>query len=846
MTDFPQLPISQVLPELQQALFQHHQLLLLAPPGAGKTTLVPLALLDQSWLGLQKILLLQPRRVAARSVAQRMAELLAEPVGQTVGYRLRMDTKVSASTRIEVMTEGVFLRLLQADPSLEGVGLVIFDEFHERNLDSDLAMALSLNSRELFGDLREQPLKLMVMSATLDGVALAEFLQSACNAEVPQIVSEGRSYPVAIHYCGEYKPAEDSVARVKSVLLRAINETEGNILVFLPGVGEIRRLNQLLGDEPLPESVQIGELHGSQSLEDQRRALQPPPPGSRRVTLTTSIAQTSLTIEGVTVVVDSGLIRSPRFDPRTGLSRLQVHTVSKATATQRTGRAGRLAPGVCYRLWSEAQHQQRVDQDTPEILSADLCELILQATAWGEPNLQHLHWLDTPPTHLQNAACDLLRSLNALNTQQLTEHGQKLLAVPLHPRLGHMMVVGAELGCLALSAELAILLQAKDPLQNRSDSTDIAERISFLQTSQTNEAKRLRTEVKALLRQTQSMLSVESVQNPLEEHLAIGLLLASAYPDRIAKKTRGSDFKLANGRGVSLPTHDALAQSPWLVVANIGGRQGASRDRAFMAARLDESLFATHLKFLVEQQDRIDWDNQQGRFVGEQLDKIGQLIWRSRELQTISSEQRRQVIYQRVRDQGLAIFNCPDAVKTLQARVQLAQQSHLSSSQCQADQWPDFSEVGLLNTLEDWFMPSVDAIKTAADFKQVDVLSLLKNQLDWPQQQLLNDQLPEKIQVPSGSNIRIDYLASPPVLAVRLQEMFGLQVSPSLANGRVKLLIHLLSPAGRPLQITDDLAGFWAGSYQAVRKEMKGRYPKHHWPEDPYSVAPTRRAKSRS
>ncbi|WP_317929403.1 ATP-dependent helicase HrpB [Halioxenophilus sp. WMMB6] len=838
MPELPHFPISDLLAEIQGQLQHSDQLALLAPPGAGKTTLVPLALLAETWLGQQKIILLQPRRIAARAAAERMAELLGEPVGARVGYRVRLETVVSDDTRIEVVTEGVFLRLLQADPTLAEVGLVIFDEFHERSLNSDLALALALSSRELFGDLREQALKLLVMSATLDGGGVTGLLSEACGEPVRCLESEGRAYPVETIYTGLYEPGRDQTPAIVAAIRRALAEAAGNLLVFLPGVGEIARTETALTEAGLADNVRVAAIHGSLNLADQRRVLQPPPANSRQITLATSIAQTSLTIPGISVVIDSGLIRNPSYDPRTGLTRLATQRISKATAAQRAGRAGRLAAGVCYRLWSASQQQQLAEQDTPEIVNADLTELVLQMRAWGVTAAEELHWLNPPSASLFASAEALLEELGALAGEGLSAHGQQLLQLPVAARIGHMLVRAKAQGLLSEATLLAALLAAKDPLQGAHHSVDIHERMDFIQHSQTPAAKRLRQEANQLARLTEA-LTIDTDRLPLAAEQQQAWLLANAYPDRLARRQRGADYKLANGRGVSLEAHDPLTKSEWLAVASLGGREGTARDRVFLAAAFDPSLLVGHFKHLVSSEIICDWDDANGRFVGEQRWRVGQLLWRSEAIAQLNPQQKRAAVSQRLRKRGLGLLNWTPEATQLRARLQW-----LATLQPE-EPWPAVSDTALLHDLEQWFAPALDTITKDEDFQRVDVASLLLNLLDWPAQQRLNELLPSKIAVPSGSNIAIDYTQEPPVLAVRLQEMFGLATTPALAEGRLPLVIHLLSPAGRPLQITQDLGGFWAGSYQAVRKEMKGRYPKHHWPEDPYSVPATRRAKPR-
>jgi len=837
MIQLPKLPVIEVLDQLDRVLTDQHEAILTAPPGAGKTTLVPLACLASSWLLGQKIILLQPRRIAVRAAAQRMAELCNGAVGERIGYRVRMETRVSAQTQIEIMTEGVYLRLLNSDPALEGVGLVIFDECHERHLDTDLALALTLNARKLFSDLRPQPLKLLLMSATLEATALQRLLQSDSGHDVPLIESFGRSFPVQQVYLGNAAHHWDQTDALFKAVSRALNETTGHILVFLPGVAEINRLQQRFHDERMDSQIEVSVLHGNLALAQQHAVLQPPAQGIRRITLATSIAQTSLTIEGVSVVVDSGYIRVPRFDPRTGLSRLESQRISKATAAQRAGRAGRLGPGFCYRLWSEAEQFNLTEHDTPEIVNADLCQLTMQLIAWGTPDASDLAWLDPPKASSMASAYDLLVQLGAVTQHQLTLLGEQMLALPVHPRLAAMVMFADDKRSVELAGLLSALISAKDPLAD-GNSSDIADRVDYVKNNHSRVAKQLRREAQQIISARPKWRSPPKNLDHLQDSQCLAVLLAIAYPDRIAKRTQGCDFKLANGRGVSLQPHDPLARCDWLVVTSLGGRQGLSRDNVFLAAAFDPNILTHELPGKVVSKEVTYWDSKQDRLLSERQTWLGELCFRS-EPSEVSRVFREQALLDYVRITGLSLFNWDAGARQLCARVRLAAELEPGSG------WPDFTDSGLLAALEKWLLPAAGQIRRGEDFKQVQLPAQLLALLDWSQQQRLAEQFPKCMLVPSGLEVEIDYLSYPPILAVKLQAMFGLKSTPTIAGGRVPLVVHLLSPAGRPLQVTQDLAGFWAGSYQQVRREMKGRYPKHPWPEYPYSMPATHRAKPR-
>lgn len=845
----PELPIHAVLADVLNALTQRDELVLEAPPGAGKTTLVPLALLDQPWQR-KRILLLEPRRMAARAAAQRMADLLGETVGGRVGYRIRQETKVSAATSIEVVTGGVLTRLLQDDPGLSDYSAVIFDEFHERNLDTDLGLALALQGRALLRE-TDDPLKILVMSATLDGAAIASLLQDA-----PVVRSEGRMFPVEVAHLGTRARPQDSdwLNGVRDAVLQASAKHQGSLLVFLPGQKEILNLQQALAGQ-LPADTQIAPLYGNLSLDQQQTAINPPrPPWRRKVVLATDIAETSLTIEGVEVVVDTGLRREPAFDPRTGMTRLHTVRISQASATQRAGRAGRLGPGFCYRLW-------RADETLApfakaEIEQADLAPVALQMLAFGVADPAALAWLTPPPAAPFAQALDLLETLGAVQRAQtsvrLTPHGERMAAFPAHPRLAHMMLRGAALGLSEQACALAAVLEETG--RPAFLGTDVARWLDALRHDTKDKSlaawsQRARQQIRQyrdylpghLPGHLPSSLPDKSSASESVGVSTCGLLLALAYPDRISRQRHKGRplFQLSNGRGAALEETDPLAQQTWLAVAEVGGLAGRGDDRIFAAAELDARLFEDELKEVVREEKVLEWDDGQERFVAEWRYQVGSIIWRREPLTQVTAEERQQALAQLIRRKGLEVLRWEDHHRQWQARVELLRQ-HLG------DPWPDVSDASLLNSLETWMAPYLNEVRRLDDLRRLDLTAALATLLPWPLSQKLDEQAPSHIQVPSGSRIAIDYCQNPPVLAVKLQEMFGCQTTPTVAQGKVPLLIHLLSPAQRPLQVTQDLAGFWRTSYHDVKKDMKGRYPKHPWPDDPLQATATRFTKNRS
>ena len=819
------LPIDSLLPAIRAGLQTHAALVIQAPPGAGKTTRVPLALLDEPWLKGLKLVMLEPRRLAARAAARHMAAELGEAVGATVGYRVRMDTRVGPKTRLEIVTEGVLTRLLQDDPALSAYGAVIFDEFHERSLQADLALALSLEARSAL----RADLKLIVMSATLDAAPVAKLMGDA-----PVLTSEGRMYPVETRYLPG-REREQLLPQVQLAVERALAEEPGNLLVFLPGVGEIRRLEQRLR-ERAGGDVLIAPLYGDLDNAAQDRAIEPPPPGKRKVVLATSIAETSLTIEGIRVVVDAGQMRVPRFDPVSGMSRLTTVRVSRASADQRRGRAGRLEPGVCYRLWRESE--QLVPASTPEILAADLAGLVLELARWGVTRAADLHWLDAPPDAAYSQAQELLRELGALDGEgHITAHGRELLTLPLHPRLAHMVIRGKALAWGALACDVAALLSERDPLRLPGGETqaDVHLRLQLMQRNDSESRNRTRL-LHAAAADLRNAIRVAARDMEAGDE---GVLLALAYPDRIAQRRSGETprYLLANGRGALLADGDGLGKSAWLAVAQLDGE--AREARIFLAARLSREDILRHFAGQIATGESVIWDDANGAVLARRQKRLGALVLEDAAAGSVSPEAVTQALLQAVRQRGLDVLPWTPGLRNLQARI-------LFLRRVLGEEWPDVSDAALLAGIETWLTPWMQGMSRLSHLERLALDDAFMGLMDHRKRKALDEYAPNHIKVPSGSDIRVDYTEGEiPVLRVRLQELFGLADTPRLAQGRVPVMLHLLSPAQRPVQVTQDLKGFWQRTWPEVKKELKGRYPKHPWPEDPLSAPATRGARRR-
>ncbi len=846
------LPIQAVLPEIQQALAERHELVLEAPPGAGKTTRVPLALLDQRWLGDSKIIMLEPRRIAARSAAVYMAGLLGESVGETVGYRMRLQSRVSSATRIEVVTDGILLRLLESDPSLSGVGVVIFDEFHERNIDSDQALSLLMYGRQLFRD--GDPLRVIVMSATLDGLSIAQHVDNA-----PVVRSEGRAFDVDIIHAARSSTPDSMERDVVEVVVRALHEHDGSVLCFLPGQGEIRRVHRALNKAMVDSDTLIAPLYGDLDFASQQAAIAPANKGQRKVVLATTIAESSLTIEGIRIVVDSGYTRVARYDPATAMTRLHTVRVSRASARQRAGRAGRLEDGVCYRLWSLAADRGLSPFTEPEITQADLAPLALSLFRFGVDDHTQLKWLTEPPAAPWQQALDLLQSLEAIapvadEKLAITARGEQMAGLGIHPRLANMLVHAVAMGLAQLGSELAVLLTGRDVLP--SAGVDLHPRLRCLRDPAQakgasggvsggvmNESRRLLKRYRQLCERI-STPAPEPVEQPQADHW-IGCLLALAYPDRIARLSDQADgrYQLANGRAARLHNTDSIDASPWLAVAELGGRAGHDTDVIYRAVELDETLFDDQLHTLAQARIRVEWPQHLDQMIAQRQSCIGSIVRHSEALDSVDAQLRSEVVLGYVRKAGLGCLNFTDETNRLRQRVGFVRGCEHEDGDARA--WPDLSDEYLINNLSHWLQPWIDAVSHVNHLARVDVASAIAGQLDWQQTQTLNRLAPERYRVPTGSQLRLDYSQNPPVLAVKLQELFGLDQTPTIGNG-VMLKLHILSPAGRPIQVTQDLKNFWHGSYIEVAKEMRGRYPKHHWPADPMSATPTRHSRRRT
>jgi len=801
------LPVDEALPRLKAALLQHTAAVLVAPPGAGKTTRVPLALLDAPWLAGRKIVMQEPRRLAARTAARRMAATLGESVGETVGYRVRLDSKVGERTRIEVVTDGLFLRMLQDDPSLEGVGCVIFDELHERGLETDLSFALV---REAQTALRED-LRVIAMSATLDPGPVSERLGGA-----PVVESAGRMFPVETRYLDREAGGriEDTVA---STVRGALSRDTGSALVFLPGVREIRRVEERLSD--LGADVDVAPLFGDLSPAEQDRAIAPSPGGRRKVVLATSIAETSLTIEGVRIVIDGGQMRVPRFSPRSGMTRLETMRVSQASADQRRGRAGRLEPGICYRLWTEEAQRGLLPFTPPEILDADLAPLALELAAWGVGDTSTLPWLTPPPASAVAAARELLLDLGAIEASgAITPHGRAMARLGQHPRLAHLVLKGRELKQGRIAALIAAILGERDFLRERD--VDLRHRVDIA----------LGGRAPRPIQEQARRLTPRDSRDETPDPAMTGTLLALAYPDRIGRRRAGTAnrYLLSGGRGAALPEGDPMSNEEFVVVAET---DGAGQDaRIFLAAPIGAAEIETLYAERIVDEQVVQWNARDNTVLARRRRRLGALLIEDKPITRPDPDQVKSAILEGIRQRGL-----PWNEELRDWRQRIAFLHGIDGS------WPDLSDKSLLASVDDWLAPYVDGVS-----KRIDFAAALKALVPWDRQRQVDSLAPTHIEVPSGSRIPIGY-ADPaePTLSVRLQEMFGLTDTPKVGGGKVPILIHLLSPARRPVQVTRDLASFWSNGYKAVKAELKGRYPRHYWPDDPLIAEPTARVQPR-
>lgn len=834
------LPIEDVLPTLRATLAHGRNALLTAPPGAGKTTRVPLAIFDQSWVHERKVLLLEPRRLAARAAARRMADTLQEAVGATVGYRMRLDTKIGPSTRIEVVTDGILTRMLQHDPALAGYAAVIFDEFHERSLQADTGLALALETQTLF----RPDLRLLVMSATLDCGPVGGLLKQA-----PTIRCEGRMFPIETRYADQPVTGRLETA-VTHTIRRALAQDQGSLLVFLPGMAEIRRVERLCADAVLSPHILITPLHGDLPQQTQDAALAPAPPGTRKVVLATSIAESSLTIDGIRIVIDAGLLRVPRFDPRSGLTRLETIRITQDSAEQRRGRAGRVEPGICYRLWTEKEQAALAPRRPPEILHADLSPLLLDLAQWGTADPTELSWLNPPPAGPVSQGKDLLISLGALDTTgRITPHGKDMAEFPLHPRLSHMLLRAVAMQGAGLACDLAALLGERDLLRGPATAlpVDVRARLDVLHgeghpidgtTVDRGTLHRVTQTAAVWKRQLLQFAGrAQSMGNTSPDH--VGALLALAYPDRIAQRQPGTDarYLLTNGRGALFIHPDPLSSEPYLVIADLdAASQWARIDLAAPISCEDiEQLYTDQIVTT----EAVVWDERTESVRASRQRRLGALLLSEQALSHPHPTLIAEALLDGVRRAGVGTLAWTSELRQWRARVEFLRRVDGPDS-C----WPDLSDAALLRSLEKWLSPFLNGMTTLDRIQRVELTQPLQSLLTWEQKRDLDRLAPTHLTVPSGSNLRIDYDAPDlPVLAVRLQEMFGCKETPRVAGGKVSLLLHLLSPAKRPVQITQDLVGFWTGSYHDVRKELRGRYPKHHWPDNPLTAPPTAKSK---
>jgi ATP-dependent helicase HrpB len=826
-----ELPIFQLIPELKHQLQQHDEAILEAAPGAGKTTVVPLALMKEAWLKGRKIIMLEPRRLAAKAAAKRLADTLQEPLGESVGYRIRHEGKESSRTQVLVVTEGVLTRMLHDNPSLDDVALVIFDEFHERNLHSDLTFALCLQARELYRD--ETPLKLLVMSATLDTQALQDRLHC------PVLTSHGRSFPIETHYSNKSLKIDQVTDEVIRLTRHAFYEETGSILVFLPGQKEIRyvakQLQQALGHE---NHLSILPLYGELSLKEQEAVIQPVTLPARKIVLATAIAQTSLTIDGIRVVIDSGLSREARFDANTATTRLHTRRATQAETTQRMGRAGRTEAGVCYRWWSDAQQYQLAPQAQPQIEISDLGNLVMDLAKWGVQERLELDWITPPPNSHWQQAVDLLINLTALENQttlQLSTLGEQMSNLGTEPRLAHILIEGKRNNNSQLAAAICTILSEGDPLSQHH--SDLSDRLSWLEGSNALNSKRPKQNYLKAQQQWEKRSQQLDIKTTIKQNNQsdIAPLLIQAFADRIAQRVGQTQntvsYKLANGRKASLPIHDPCAQSEWIIVLEVGGHSGQGEDRIFLSTPFQLNTLIEDFTKLLDIRQHIAWSKKEGRLLSESQNWIGKLCIGTQKHTSLSDDAICHAVCQYIREEGVTALPWDDTSKQLQARMQFAFEHDNNN------EWPNNSDEVLLNELEEWLAPYLGKVTNQQALNKLPLTNILFNRLDWQQQQQLNKYIPARITAPSGSSHAIDYCELFPTLRVKLQEMFGCSESPMILNQNIR--IELLSPGKRPLAVTKDLAFFWREAYPDVRKEMRGRYPKHPWPDNPLEAQAT-------
>jgi ATP-dependent helicase HrpB len=817
------LPVTDIIHQVKNSLAEQNTLIVNAPPGAGKSTLLPLALLDEPWLQGKKIIMLEPRRLAARTIAARMASLWGESVGETIGYRIRFENRVGKSTRLEVVTEGILTRLLHHDNALEDTALVIFDEFHERSLHADVAMALCREAQQVL----RPDLRIMVMSATLNMPQLSALLNA------PVVVSQGRQYPVEIKYSNSDADSLLLPELAARATVNAMQEHEGDALVFLPGEGEIRKCEELLKNNT--DHISIHPLYGQLPPQEQLLAIFPNKYGKRKIVLATSIAETSLTIEGIKIVIDTGFGRSSRFDPKSGLSRLETMRISKDSADQRAGRAGRLSSGVCYRLWTKVTQERMADHRIPEIMEADLASLVLDMAQWGISDIMQLTWLSPPPKASLAQATDTLQQLNALEKGRITPHGKQIHRLACHPRIAHMLLLAKDEPMKQLGTDIAAILEERDPLPKES-GIDINLRIEALRRARGHNSLGNRfNRIEKSAASYRQMLNITSDQGPVDP-FDTGLLLAYAYPERIASARPGNNaqFQLANGKYAAIGHKDDLAHEPWLAVAHMDLREGLGK--IFLAAPLNPK----DLLPLVKEQEIITWDTRRGGLIASKDLRIGSIVLQSKPLASPNPELLAGAISEAIRSEGESLLNFDEPMQQLQNRILSLRTWNPE------EQWPDVSTPVLLDHNSAWLGPYLKDIKKPDDLKRISLSEALLHSLDWQQQQSLNALAPAKLEVPSGSKIAIQYFpnGATPVLSVRLQEVFGLADTPTLNSGKIKVVMHLLSPGYKPVQVTSDLKSFWNNLYFEVKKELQRRYPKHSWPDDPWTA--TAVAKGRS